>query len=160
MADATVREDMTIQTAINVIITNLNCAEAGTPMVLDVNNNTLIINTPSNAQTQIWTLIPNLIPTNAASGGFTLYNSSANGSAEQPAGGSQISLGDDPTPYGSAAYCWTLWPAGGQQLWAIQDSQRGLCMDASGGSCDAGTPVLFWGWNGGDNQKWIIVKQP
>ena len=132
-------------------------------MVLDVSSNSLVINTPySDAQTQIWTLIPNVV-TNAQTGGFTLYNAAANSCAEQPAGGSQISLGDDPTPYGSAAYCWTLWPAGvvnGHQLWAIQDSQQGLCMDASGGSCNPGTPVLFWDWNGGDNQKWLIVKRP
>jgi len=152
-----------MQTAINVIITNWNCARNNNPMVLDVHNNGLVINAPSGAQTQIWTLIPNLV-TNAQSGGFTLYNSSANLSAEQPASGSPISLGDDPTPYGSAAFCWTLWPAGkdsnNAQLWAIQDSQRGFCMDASRGSCDSGTSVLFWSWNSGDNQRWLIDKQP
>lgn len=148
-----------VQTVITVTIANWGCVENGSTMVLDVDaNNNLVLNAWANTATQLWTLIPNLV-TNAASGGYTIYNASVNLSAEQPNAGSQIPLGDDPTPYGSSSYCWTLWPAGsgnGSQLWAIQDSQRGNCMDASGGGCTANTQVLLYGWNGGDNQRWII----
>ena len=144
---------------ITVNIYNWNCYKNGYQMALDVLNNELVLNLQSSATAPNWVLIPNLV-LGATTGGYTVFNPALNGCAEQPVVGHQIKLGDDPTPFGAAAYCWTLWPAGESadvQLYAIQDSTRGPAMDASGSSCDANTPVLFWGWNGGDNQRWIIA---
>jgi hypothetical protein len=148
-------------TAITVNIYSWNCLENGKNMVLDVGaNNLLVLNElNSSSATQVWTLIPNLVA-GAQGGGYTIYNAAANLSIEQPVQGQQIVLGDDPTPYGSLGYCWTFWNAGnssGYQLWAIQDAQRGPAMDADHGNCDNDTIIWFYGWNGGDNQRWVVM---
>jgi hypothetical protein len=148
-------------TEINVNIYSWNCLENGQNMVLDVGANNLVVlnQLNSSTSTQVWTLVPNLVA-GAVSGGYTIYNAAAGGSLEQPNPGQQIVIGDDPTPYGSNAYCWTLWNAGnssGYQLWAIQDSQRGNAIDADHGNCDNGTIIWLYGWNGGDNQRWVLL---
>lgn len=150
-----------MDTTITVNIYNWNCLENGQNMVIDVSANMLVLNDLGSAAAPKWILIPNLV-VGAQTGGYTIFNPSLNLSAEQPTTGNQIPLGDDPTPYGSASYCWTLWAAGtsnsGEQLWAIQSAQRGPAMDAQRSSCSGGTPVLFYNWNGGDNQRWVIRK--
>jgi hypothetical protein len=148
-------------TAINVNIYNWNCMENGKNMVLDVGaNNLVVLNQLSSSPTQVWTLIPNLVA-GADGGGYTIYNPATNLSIEAPVNGQQLKLGDDPTPYGSNSYCWTIWNAGnssGYQLWAIQDFQRGPAMDSDHGNCDNKTIVWLFNWNGGDNQRWVIQQ--
>jgi len=150
-------------TTLAVNIYNWNCLENGSNMVLDVDADTekLIINQYSSAsQSQTWILIPNLVTNAHQAGGYTLYNQTFNGSADMPANQTQIPLGDDPTPFGSFGYCWTVWDAGmsgSTQLWAIQNAARDGAFDVYEQGTDNGTQVMFWNWNGGDNQKWVIT---
>jgi len=148
--------------AITVTIYNWNCWKNGNHMALDVivNNGLLVLNDISVASAATWILLPNLVK-GATTGGYTISNASIDGSAEQPNVGYQVSLGDDQTPYGSAAYCWTFWPSGNsdsnEQLWAIQNDTRGPAMDAASGGCENGTSVLLYDWKGLDNQRWLIA---
>ena len=150
---------------VNVRIINLKCLEQNNQeMVITANSNKLTLNASRpNDENQQWCLIPNLVR-GAKSGGYTLLNKGRNLCAFQPVSRDQVRLNDDPTPYGDAPYCWTLWPAGtfnGEQVWAIQSYDRGDAMNAEGNSssCDENTRVLFWPWGGGtSNEKWIIQR--
>jgi hypothetical protein len=152
-----------MNTEITVNIYNWNCLRGQQEMVLDVDSSGKLIVNPLNSSStsQQWVLIPNLV-VGAAVGGFTLMNVAYGQAAEQPGSEIQISLGDDPTPFGSNAYCWTLWPVSienNEEIWAIQAYNRGNVMDAQGGSCGWNTPVLFCSWskNGHNyNQQWVI----
>ena len=159
---------MPINNIINVTISSYNAGNQGSSAYIGLDGNGLVLKSALDATTT-WTLIPSLVP-GAETGGFMLYNAAGTGGnqcADRPAtpgAGQQITLNDDPTPYGSASYCWTLWPTGtwnlfGKpiQLWAIQDSQRGPCMDADNSGTGDGTWILLYDWNGGDNQQWIIT---
>jgi hypothetical protein len=146
---------------INVLISNYNAANQGIANYIGLNDDkTLLVLRLTPDATTTWTLIPNL-PNGAVTGGFTLYNAAANQCAVVPGAGGQVGLNDDPTPYGALPYCWTFWQGnlwnGQIQLWAIQDSQRGLCMDAAESGVTDGTPILGWSWNGGDNQQWFFA---
>lgn len=152
-----------MDTIIKVVIHNWNCLANDKQMVLSVNSSNMLVLSeavsPPRPEQQ-WIMVPNLV-TGAAGGGYTLLNAARQLAAEQPVVENQISLGDDPTPYGSKVYCWTLWPAGtgnNEGLWAIQSYNRGPAMDADGGGCDIGTRVLLWRWKSGNNQRWVIRK--
>ena len=146
-----------------VVIFNWNTVKNSAPfMVLGVDQTgKLILREPDFAiQDQlVWVLVPNFTA-GASYAGYSIVNNALQEAAVQPAEGQQIALGDDPTPYGDKAYCWTLFPTGtapnGAQLWSIQDYQRGPVMDAAHSGTSEGTPILFWDWNGGDNQQWIL----
>jgi hypothetical protein len=145
-----------MQNIINVTILNYNAQQQGAPAYIGLNGTALVLTT---SNPTVWNMIPNL-SAGAVTGGFTFYCAAAAQAACIPAPGVQIALNDDPTPYGAPSYCWTLWPTsvqGGVQLWAIQDNQRDCGMDAAGGGISDGTQILLYGWNGGDNQQWIIT---
>lgn len=144
-----------------VYIFNWNCVKQSQSMVLGVDGTgKLQLSPPVWGEGQLqWVLVPNLI-TGASYAGYSIVNNVLQQAVEQPAAGQQVTLGDDPTPYGAKSYCWTLFPVGttpdGHQLWSIQDYQRGPVLDAANSGTSEGTPVIFHGWNGHDNQKWII----
>jgi hypothetical protein len=151
------------QSTINVTISSYQAANQGKTAYIGLaaDGISLILKSaPDNTTT--WTLIPN-VAAGAKTGGFTLYNTGGTGgnqAASIPATGNQITLNDDPTPYGTPSYCWTLWstnPWQGVQLWCIQDDQQGGLMDAENGGTDPGTRILLWGSGVGDNQQWIIT---
>lgn len=153
----------------NFIIYNWNCyVNESQKMVLSVGaDNGIVLTTlgKAPADTQKWMLEPNFVANaSVAAGGFTLRNVAGNQAIYQPVKpGQQLGLGDDPTPYGQAEYCWTVFSVSfdtntGLETWAIQSYSRGAAMDAHGGKCDADTPVYFWDWNAGGNQKWVIEK--
>ena len=145
---------------ITVKILNFNCLKDGRERALTANSNNLTLQSSSNSDNQKWRLIPNLALSGAA-GGYTLFNVGKEQAAEQPPGGQQVRLNDDPTPYGNQTYCWTFFNAGeddGEQLWAIQTFDRGDSMDAEGGSCSSGTKVLRFRFRGRDNQKWVVRR--
>ncbi len=111
---------------------------------------------------QQWRLIPNLDGA-ATTGGYSIQSVIYGSVARQPdEKGKQIQLNHNPAPtYGEKEYCWTIWPAGqvnNEDLWAIQSYQRGLAMDAFDSGVNPGTQVIFWPWNGNNNQKWIIRR--
>jgi len=153
---------MAIQNPINVTIASYDAENQDQQAYIGLadDGQSLVLKSALDATTT-WTLIPN-VAAGALCGGFTLYNdagTAGNQSACIPALGNQITLNDDPTPYGALTYCWTIWSYNtwqGLQLWVIQDNQRGPCMDAAGGGISAGTQIILWSWNGGDNQQWII----
>ena len=150
------------QTSIKVNIFNWNCLKNDKQLVLDVGTTGLVINTLGLTTTQTWILVPNLVA-GAQVGGFTLYNPAANVSAEQPNDGQQILSGDDPTPYGSQAYCWTFLNKGNnpdnEVLWTFQGSNsNGDCMDAKFSAITDGTPVIFYQNNDTSTQQWVIKQ--
>lgn len=152
------------------IINNWHCRLQGTPMSLSVNSDTKLLELAEedlnrNDKKQQWQLIPNLV-NGVATGGYTLFNVGLQLPVVQPMAGEQISLSDEKDPYGKEQFCWTVWPTGSGpipnnpyvELWVIQDAKGGPVIDADGSSCSAGTKVLFWGRNNGDNQRWYILR--
>lgn len=153
---------MAIQNPINVSIASYQAESQGGHAYIGLASDgiSLVLKSSPDATTT-WTLVPN-VAAGAVTGGFTLYNAAGTGGNESaciPAVGNQIQLNDDPTPYGSLPYCWTLWPTNtwnGSQLWCIQDNQRGGLMDAEREGTSDGTRINLFGSGVGDNQQWII----
>jgi len=152
-------------TNVNFKIASYNASKQNITAYIGLDANNKLVLKSALGNTTTWALIPNLVD-GSTTAGFTLYNAGGTGSslcADTPSPGNQIVLGDDPTPYNAASYCWTLWPTnfwkdGNAQLWTIQDNQRAGLMDAENSGTADGTRVIFWGgWNGGDNQQWIIT---
>jgi len=61
-----------------------------------------------------------------------------------------------PFQLGGPASCWRLDSVGGGGYYAINRWDDSEVMDVQGDSCDPGTPVISWAWNGGDNQRWRL----
>lgn len=159
-----------MQTDIFVTIHSFNAVNQGSDMVIDVITNatgikTLVLqpyDSEGNTSSQKWQLIPNLV-LNCYSPGFTLYNTEFNQCAYNPENqgdqGDQVILNDDPTPWGANDYCWTMFGLGttpNEEKVTIQDYKRNLCMNCSGASIDAGTQIIMWPWDSGDNALWIL----
>lgn len=157
-----------METTFFFTIHNLNALYQSTDMVIGfIENTTDLVLVPYDAtdETQVWQLIPNIV-LNGYAPGFTLYNPSTGLCACLPnAQGGQVYLNDDPSPFGDAAYCWTMFGVGitpKEEKLTIQDFQRGFCMNASGNGIDTGTPVIIWPWyaKSPDNALWILRSAP
>lgn len=162
----------TLQGVAYFTIFNLNALDQSSNMVLDVaSNRSLVLNpydTTGKTLTQIWQVVPNLA-VNSNCLGFTLCNVSNGNCAWNPGSeGAQVLLNDDPTPWGDSSYCWTMFgvqsyndPNTGLQteILTIQDFQRGLCMNATGGQITSGTQIIMYPWgNGTPNAQWVLKQ--